>query len=309
MIELDEIFSQRDVTDYKLFIEKLKQLKESGTTTKDILFLVYQYFKEYVTYNYDELQIAKLTRFDKNEPGFKCAEAFLKINKRIADINNISSQTQIAPGDITLHKFAEEPYSKEAAEKLLDDAFIKVEGRRLTKRNKERLFQNYGEIIHIKYKPAKKTGFFKTDEVFEHDELVPLNASHYEAVYNNEMLIDGACGEYKMFTKKICKDLGIKHLEVMGIGTTGHTWSLIYLPEEQRWVHFDMTMVKFYQDRWIKEHKPYNMEDWVAASTSDIFKMQPTRKITEIAKKKCMFDKNNYQDLDIKRYVTEPMRE
>ena len=112
-----------------------------------------------------------------------------------------------------------------------------------------------------------------------------------------------------MFTKKICKDLGIKHLEVMGIGTTGHTWSLIYLPEEQRWVHFDMTMVKFYQDRWIKEHKPYNMEDWVAASTSDIFKMQPTRKITEIAKKKCMFDKNNYQDLDIKRYVTEPMRE
>ena len=251
----------------------------------------------------------KLTRFGKDEIGSKCAETFDRINKKILDINNISKHSQLSPNEIIEFDIVEKPYSKEKAIELLDEAFIKVEGRELTDRNKERLFQNYGNIIHIPYKPAKKTGFYKTDEVLEHDEIQWLEIPHYTPVYNNGMLVDGVCSEYRVFLEKICKDLGIKHLKVADIGTTGHTWTLIYLPEEQRWVHFDMTMVKFYQDGWIKEHEPDNMEDWVTASTGDIFKMQPTRKITEIGGKKCMFNKDNYQDLDMKKYVKEPIRE
>ena len=309
-MEFDKIFSSEDVKDYNLFIEKLRQLKEKGCSTKDILYLIYEYYKKYVTYNYDQLQIVKLNRTDeKDEPGYICVEALKKINKRINMINEISKKTQKSPKEIVNSNEVEKPYSKEEATELLDEAFLKVEGRKLTERNKERIFEHYGNIIHIPYKPAG--GFLKTPEVLEHDEIVPLDAikCNYKAVYSNGMLIDGVCAEYKRFEKKICKDLGIKHLEVSGIGTTGHGWSLIYLPEEQKWAHFDMTMVKFYQDGWIKNHETYTMEDWIAASTSDIFKMQTTRKITEINGVKCYFDKDNYAELDISKFDKEAERE
>lgn len=308
-MEFDKIFNSEDVKDYNLFIEKLRQLKEKGCSTKDILYLIYQYYKKYVTYNYDQLQLVKLNRYEKDEPGSICEEAFEEIQKRIDMINEFSRMTQKSPKEIVNSNEVEKPYSKEEAIELLDEAFLKVEGRKLTERNKERIFENYGKIIHIPYKPAG-TGFLKTHEVLEHDEIRRLTrCPYYEPVYSNGMLIDGVCAEYKKFEKKICKDLGIKHLEVSGIGTTGHGWSLIYLPEEQRWVHFDMTMVKFYQDGWIKNHEPYTMEDWIAASTSDIFKMQTTRKITEINGVKCYFDKDNYAELDVSKFDKEAERE
>ena len=115
------------------------------------------------------------------------------------------------------------------------------------------------------------------------------------------MLKDGVCSDYaEHFEKRICDDLGIKHMPVRGKGTTSHAWSLIYLSEEERWVHFDMTMVKFYQDRWIKEHEPYTEQDWITATTEEIFKMQPRREIHSINGIKHYVDKNNYRELDIK---------
>ena len=117
------------------------------------------------------------------------------------------------------------------------------------------------------------------------------------------MLVDGVCGTYAhTFEKRICEDLGIEHMSVDGVGTTGHAWSLIYLPEEQRWGHFDMTMVKFYQDGWIKEHEPYTEQDWIAATTEEIFKMQPTRQIHSINGRKCHFDKDNYGEIDLSKF-------
>ena len=117
------------------------------------------------------------------------------------------------------------------------------------------------------------------------------------------MLKEGVCGDFaNEFEKRIYNDLNIKHLTVEGKGTTGHAWSLIYLPEEDRWVHFDMTMVKFYQDEWIREHRPYTEQDWIAATTENIFKMQTSRQIHSINGKKCYFDKDNYRELDINAF-------
>ena len=205
-MEFDKIFSSEDVKDYNLFIEKLKKKKKKGCSTKDILYLIYEYYKKYVTYNYDQLQIVKLNRTDeKDEPGYICVEALKKINKRINMINEISKRTQKSPKEIVNSNEVEKPYSKEEATELLDEAFLKVEGRKLTERNKERIFEHYGKIIHIPYKPAG--GFLKTPEVLEHDEIVFLDAikCNYEAVYSNGMLIDGVCAEYKRFEKKYVK--------------------------------------------------------------------------------------------------------
>ena len=66
-----------------------------------------------------------------------------------------------------------------------------------------------------------------------------------------------------------------------------------------------MTMVKFYQDGWIKEHEPYTEQDWITATTEEIFKMQPTREIQLInGKKGAKFPitKNNYEELDINEF-------
>ena len=63
-----------------------------------------------------------------------------------------------------------------------------------------------------------------------------------------------------------------------------------------------MTMVKFYQDEWIKEHEPYTEQDWIAATTEEIFKMQSTRRIDSINGEKHCFDKDNYGELDISEF-------
>jgi len=139
-----------------------------------------------------------------------------------------------------------------------------------------------------------------------YDEIQGINIYGIQPVYEHGMLVDGVCSTYAhTFEKRICEDLGIKHMSVDGVGTTGHSWSLIYLPEEQRWGHFDMTMVKFYQDGWIKEHEPYMEQDWIAATTEEIFKMQPTRKIELINGKKdekFPITKDNYEELNISKF-------
>lgn len=64
LLKFDEIFNDEDVKNYYLFIKKLKQVKENEHTTKDILGLIYQYYQKYVTYNYDQLQIVKISNQD-----------------------------------------------------------------------------------------------------------------------------------------------------------------------------------------------------------------------------------------------------
>ena len=305
LLKFDEVFNDEDVSNYDLFVNKLKQQKENGHTTKEILGLIYQYYQKYVTYNYDQLQIVKIGRMEPDEPGFKCHTAFDSINDRIQKINNVSQKGKISLQQIIDSGELEKPYTLIEAMKLLDDAFMEVEGRPLTDRNKSLLFKSYGGIKHIPYKPAKprsETQKIKIREILEHDEIIQAVASNYPPVYNKAMLIDGVCDEYARFEAKICRDLDIKHLRVEGVGTTGHAWSLIYLPEEQRWAHFDMTMVKFYQDEWIKEHEPYTEQDWIAATTEEIFKMQSTRRIDSINGKERCFDKDNYGELDISEF-------
>lgn len=301
-MKFDEIFSDEDITDYKLFIGKLKQLKEKGCSTKEILFLIYHYFEKYVKYNYDQLQIVKMLRLEKGEPGCKCAEIYKRINDRINIINQISVELDLSPRIIIENDIEEKPYTKDRAIKLLDRAFKEVEKRPLTERNKDMIFKKYLDIVTI----ADKFGKHKT---LKREKIHGLSIEKYKPEYYNDMLRDGVSSDYTFFIEKICKDLKIKHMGIEGVESTEHLWSMIYLPEEQRWVHFDMAMVKFYQDEWIKDHEPYNMEDWVTASTSDIFKMQPTRKITKINGVKCLFNKDNYNNLDMEKYENVEIRE
>ena len=279
LLKFDEIFNDEDISNYDLFIEKLKQIKANGHTTKDILGLIYQYYQKYVTYNYDQLQIVKIQ------------------NGAHPEINEV------------LAKYPHCNITSENAEQLkqdyindLNNVFMKLEGRPLTQIAIDSLFGGYGTVAHHEARDYEQFGKKRHKDAY--DEIQGINQKGIQPVYEHGMLVDGVCATYAhTFEKRICEALGIKHMSVDGVGTTRNAWSLIYLPEEQKWVHFDMTMVKFYQDGWIKEHEPYTEQDWVAATTEEIFKMQPKRQIHSINGKKCYFDKDNYGELDVREFL------
>ncbi len=278
-LKINDLFSDKDLSNYDLFIEKLKQIRDNGHTTKEILELVYQYYRKYVTYNYDQLQIVKIINYNRHKEINDVVESY-----PLKNLTEENAET-IKNGYIN----------------DLNSAFQILEGKPLTQRTIDRLFSSFGKVVHHEARDYEFCGKKKHKDAY--DEIQGVNTTSFPAVYNNGMLQEGVCGDYsKGFEKKICEDLGIRHLTVTGVGTTGHGWSLIYLPEEQRWVHFDMTMVKFYQDGWIKEHEPYKEQDWVTATTEDIFKMQPTRRIESIGGKSCSYDKDNYSELDISKF-------
>ena len=76
-----------------------------------------------------------------------------------------------------------------------------------------------------------------------------------------------------------------------------HAWSMVYLPEEEQWVNFDMTMARFYLDNWLK-NQPYRPEDWICATTEDMLKMQSTRKVLKVGSKQCNIDYSNIEKLN-----------
>ena len=296
--DIDDSYQRTREMDYSEFISNLRALKKDGATTRQLLEKLYEYYKWHVTYNYDQLQIVKLSDYNTNSPSFQCSQVYDEIMRRVGELNDEMRAT----GTHITREIIEEAIregrilSQNEAGSKLDAIFKKVEGRTLSSRNKERCIDDYYSIIYSPYKPAKN-GLIKIKESPEYSYMRGLSREGYQPVYRNGMLIDGVCSEYVNFESKVCGDLGIKHKRVEGVGTTGHAWSMVYLPEEKQWVNFDMTMAKFYLDNWLKNQQ-YKPEDWVCATTEDMFKMQSTRKILKLDSKQCNIDSSNIEKLN-----------
>lgn len=235
---------------YEQFIKMLSSL----TSTEQILITLFNYFKNNVSYNYDELQVVKYQRYE---------------NEYLRQISNL----------ITKKKNEKSDEFKEYLIKLLDDAFLKIEGRPLSEKNKLEWFKNYGTVIHHEAQPAKN-GIIKIPARDAYDEIVHIESNNYPPIYCNGLLKDGVCAEYSKWVKQICDSLNIPCLKVRGKGTTGHAWNLIYVQEKNMWVNFDMTMVRFYIDGWSKEYG--EPEKWIFATNDEMFKLQPQRIIEQI---------------------------
>lgn len=233
---------------YDRFIEMLRNLN----STEEVLITLYNYFKNNVKYNYDQLQTVKYQngRFGK----------FKRIYELLEENPNEKSDE-----------------FKENLIKMLDEVFLEIEGRPLTERNKSKWFGHYGEIIHHEAIPPFVSGLIKFNGSPAFDEVVRIRPFNYEALYNNGMLEEAVCAEYSSWIKKICDQLNIPCLIVYGKGSTGHEWNLIYLEDKNIWVNFDMTMVRFYLDGWTKEYG--EPEKWVFATNDEMFNMQPNREV------------------------------
>ncbi len=258
---------------YEQFIKILSNL----TSTEEVLMVLFNYFKNNVSYNYDELQVVKYQRGEHD------------------DLRSIIYL-------ITQNKNDKSDEFKNHLIKLLDNAFLKIEGRPLSERNKIEWFKNYGTVIHHEARPAKSVGMIKMKARDAYDEIVHIDVKNYPPIYSNGLLKDGVCGEYGLWIKKICDELGIPCLRVRGKGTTGHAWNLIYIQEKDEWVNFDMTMVRFYLDGWTQEYG--EAERWIFATTEEMFKMQPKRIIEEIIGDndsvllRKVIDADNHQELN-----------
>lgn len=261
-----------DVKDFVSLISDLQNMD----STKEVLMTIFNYFKLRVLYDYDELQVVKFLRKD---------------SKKLQDISDYLYQNK----DLDSLMF------KEMLIRLLDEAFMELEGRGLSEKNKVEWFKNYGKTIHHEARPAKD-GLFKVPAIEAYDEIVHIDAKNYPPVYENGLLIKGVCSAYVDWVQKICNMLGISCLIVRGRGTTSHVWNLIYVKETNSWVNFDMTMAKFYLDGWNRECG--EAEKWVMASCEEMFKMQPSRTVEEIISQegevifKDKIDASNVQELE-----------
>lgn len=247
---------------YDVFISKLRD----QSSTDLVLNNLFSYFRDNVSYNYDELQVVKYQRYENG--GLKSISDFIQQNK---DERSESFKNYLI--------------------KLLDVAFLEIEGRPLSER--------YGKVIHHEAQPAKN-GIIKIKAREAYDEVVHIEPSNYPPVYDHGLLKDGVCAEYAKWVKQICDEIGIKCFVVKGRGSTGHRWNLIYIKERDEWVNFDMTMVRFYLDGWTREYGV--PESWVSASFEDMFHMQPERVIEEISNGDTVIynsriTKDNYQEL------------
>ena len=118
--------------EFKRFMEELKKL----TSTEEVLLFIYAYFKKSVSYNYDQLQIVKYNNYE--EPLLINIKEFIQSNK-----------------DNGTEEF------KEKLIKMFDEAFISIEGRPLSDRNKKEWFKDFGKILHHEATPARESGFLK----------------------------------------------------------------------------------------------------------------------------------------------------
>ena len=155
---------------------------------------------------------------------------------------------------------------------------MEIEGRPLSYRNKKEWFSDF-DITHT------------------------INVNDYPPIYDRGLLRNGVCDAYSNWTSKVLTELNIPCLKVIGKGTTGHGWNLVYLEDKDIWVNFDMTMVRYYLDGWTREYGEPNK--WVFATIEEMFNMQPKRTIEEIKDAedntclKGIINKDNQEALDI----------
>ncbi len=81
------MLEERMIANYTSFIESLKKLKAEGATTRDILMVLYLYYRDYVSYDYDLLQLVKMTEGDSSSPSYKCFKTYDEIKRGINDLN------------------------------------------------------------------------------------------------------------------------------------------------------------------------------------------------------------------------------
>ncbi|MDE5539082.1 MAG: transglutaminase domain-containing protein, partial [Bacilli bacterium] len=232
----------------------INDLQNMGST-EEVLMTIFNYFKTSVKYDYDELQVVKF-------------------------LNNDSKKLQNLFDYVYQNRNEDSIMLKELIIKLLDEAFMELEGRPLTEKNKIEWFRNYGKVVHHEAQPARERGLFKIPAREAYDEIIHIDAKDYPPVYENGLLKEGVCSAYVVWIKQICDALGIPCLMVHGIGTTSHVWNLIYIKEKNTWVNFDMTMVRFYLDEWSKEYG--EADKWIFASNEEMFAMQPNRVVDQI---------------------------
>ncbi len=255
--------------------DELIEIAQNLETDEQKVFLLCNYFIENVLYNYAYLETI---RIDKEDTG---------IEKMVQDI------------DFKYDSYNSEDRKrakKELEDKMRNDMKSRYKNERILEQELNRFLNAidnyYGTIVSakperkvvlfgkecgtIKATPERAINLVESIRTIKNENSELLNKTYIE----NGLLKQGVCADFAPYVKKYFDDLGMSCQIVHGQGTVNHVWNLVKVNGKAR--HLDLTNAIFIRDGYGQNPTNTIPESWFMAETSEIFRMQPCRKIERI---------------------------
>ncbi len=128
---------------------------------------------------------------------------------------------------------------------------------------------------------------------------------HFPAEFNNGLIVNGVCQNYADYLVPLLQKAGIEAHRVDGTSEMGHAWVIAKVGDEYKSI--DLTRAVFIRDGFLGIPKEQKSEDWLYSNVEDIFRMQETRRITEIDGKLLpnIINAQNFNDEAFKKMMEE----
>lgn len=161
----------------------------------------------------------------------------------------------------------------------------------------------FGKESKINAIPERAMALLETIRTIKNEKSELLN----NKIVENGLLKQGVCAEFAPYAKKYFDDLGMACEIVYGQGTVNHVWNLVEVNGKLR--HLDLTNAMFIRDGYGENPTKAIPENWYMASTNEIFKMQPCRKIQKIGDSKSNQDITSENFLQYEKFINSSILE
>lgn len=254
--------------------DELIKIAKSLETEEQKVFLLCNYFMENVSYNYAYLEAI---RIDRENTGME------KMIQEIDSKYNVYDEEERVKAKQELEKkmqedmnkrYKDENISKKQLKEFLS-AIDELYGT-IIPEQPERKIIIFGKESKINAIPERAMALLETIRTIKNEKSELLN----NKIVENGLLKQGVCAEFAPYAKKYFDDLGMACEIVYGQGTVNHVWNLVEVNGKLR--HLDLTNAMFIRDGYGENPTKVIPENWYMASTNEIFKMQPCRKIEKI---------------------------
>lgn len=289
-----------DYSKIKNYDELIKIAKSLETEDQKVFFLC-NYFIENVSYNYAYLEAI---RIDREDTGME------KMVQEIDSKYNACNQDERIKAKKELEqKMREDMKKRYKDENILEkqlkeflSAIDELYGT-IIPAQPERKVIVFGKESKINAIPERTMSLLEAIKTIKNEKSELLN----HKIIHNGLLKQGVCAEFAPYAKKYFDDLGIKCEVVEGQGTVNHVWDLIIVNGNAR--HLDLTNAIFIRDKYGENPTKAIPENWYMASTKEIFKMQPCRRVEKIGDIKPNQDITSENFLEYEQFINNSIRE
>jgi len=290
-------FDYSKIKNYDELIEIAKSLE----TEEQKVFLLCNYFMENVTYNYAYLETI---RIDRQDTGME--EMVQEIDSKYNAYNEEEHRLAKQELEEKMREDMQKRYKDEnILEKQLKEFLSAIDNYygTIIPAQPERKVTVFGKESKINAIPERAMQFAESIRTIKNENSELLN----HKILDNGLLKQGVCAEFAPYAKKYFDDLGMACEIVYGQGTVDHVWNLVKVNGKLR--HLDLTNAIFIRDGYGENPTKAIPENWYMASTNEIFKMQPCRKIQKIGDSKSNQDITSENFLQYEKFINSSILE